>query len=93
MPSVCSIPKWAAAFYDFDEYERLIEAANVDPPAYLVVLLGGGAGLRRGEMLALEWHDIDLSKRQLCVARSEWKHQRWPWLGPLVIVVGCIDLM
>jgi integrase len=37
------------------------------------VLLGGEAGLRRGEMIGLEWTDLDLDKRQLCVARSEWR--------------------
>jgi len=41
--------------------------------ASLVALLGGEAGLRCGEMMALEWTDVDLAKRQLCVARSEWK--------------------
>ena len=40
---------------------------------YLVVLLGGEAGLRCGEIMALEWTDVDLNKRQLCVARSDWK--------------------
>jgi integrase len=28
--------------------------------------------LRCGEMLALEWRDVDLMKRQLCVERSDW---------------------
>ncbi len=37
------------------------------------MLLGGEAGLRCGEMMALEWTDIDLTKRQLWVRRSEWK--------------------
>ena len=35
----------------------------------LVVLLGGEAGLRCGEMMALEWTDIDFAKRQLTAAR------------------------
>ena len=39
------------------------------------LLLGGEAGLRSGEMVALEWSDVDLSKRQLCVQRSAWKGQ------------------
>jgi len=39
----------------------------------LIVLLGGEAGLRRGEIMALEWRDIDFNNRQLSVARSEWK--------------------
>jgi integrase len=65
--------KSAASFYEFDEYERLVEAAQSDSLAYLVVLLGGEAELRCGEIMALEWTDIDLHKRQLSVARSEWK--------------------
>ena len=30
------------------------------------------AGLRCGEIAALEWRDVDLGKRQLCVQRSDW---------------------
>jgi integrase len=67
------IPKPSAGFYDFDEYERLVESATEEPNAYLIVLLGAEAGLRCGEMMALEWRDVDLGKRQLCVQRSEWK--------------------
>jgi integrase len=68
------IPKPSAGFYDFDEYARLIEAASsLDRRTYLIVLLGGDAGLRSGEMMALEWQDVDLHKRQLCVQRSDWK--------------------
>jgi integrase len=48
-------------------------AREVDARAYLIALLGGEAGLRCGEMMALEWRDVDLSKRQLCIQRSEWK--------------------
>ena len=47
----------------------------VDDRAYLVVLLGGDSGLRCGEMMALEWTDLDLDKRRLCVQRSDWKGQ------------------
>jgi len=68
------IPKGSAGFYDFDEFERLVVAAHAtEPSAYLVVLLGGEAGLRCGEIMALEWSDIDLSKRQLSIQRSDWK--------------------
>ena len=65
------IPKPSAGFYDFDEYARLIQAAKAnDRTTHLSVLLGGDAGLRCGEMMmALEWGDIDLQKRQLCVQR------------------------
>jgi integrase len=66
-------PRTTAPFYDFEAYERLVEAAMKDDLAYLIVLLGGEAGLRCGEMMALEWSNVDLQKRQICVARSEWK--------------------
>jgi len=69
------VPKPSMGYYDFDEYERLVDAAATgpDPNELLVVLLGGEAGLRCGEMMALEWRDVDLGKRQICVQRSEWK--------------------
>jgi integrase len=70
------VPRKSAAFYDFDEYERLVVAArSIDHVAHLVVLLGGEAGLRLGEMIGLEWGDVDLVKRQLCVQRSDWNGQ------------------
>src|SRR4051812_41207660 len=65
-----------ARFHDFDEYDRLVLAADrLDRESYLVVLLRGDAGLRLGEIMALEWRDVDLQKRQLCVERSEWRGQ------------------
>jgi len=67
------VPKPRAAFHDFDTYERMVEVAQTtDSLTYLIVLLGGEAGLRCGEMLALQWDDIDLAKRQLCIQRSNW---------------------
>lgn len=67
------IPKPSAGFYDFGEYEDLVTSAKADADAYLIVLLGGEAGLRCGEMIALEWGDVNLAKRQLCVQRAEWR--------------------
>jgi integrase len=37
------------------------------------LLLGGEAACGVGEMLALEWTDVNRTKRQLCVQRSDWK--------------------
>jgi integrase len=68
------VPITAAQFHDFDHYDRLVEAADrIARDTYLLVLLGGDAGLRLGEMMALEWSDVDLHKRQLCVQHSDWK--------------------
>ena len=68
------VPKASMGFYDVDEYGRLREAAaGLSRTTFLIVLLGGDAGLRCGEMIALEWGDVDLVKRQLTVQRSTWR--------------------
>ena len=70
------VPRTEMDFHDFEEFEKLLTAAQeVDPRASLIVLLGGDAGLRCGEMLALEWTDIDLKRQppQLKVERSDWR--------------------
>jgi integrase len=79
------VPLPSAPFHDFDDFERLVQAAQKrDHEAYLVVLLGGEAGLRRGEITALEWGDVDLKKRQVCVQRAVWKgHTEAPKGGRL----------
>ena len=67
------VPKPLTAFYEFNEYHSIVEAARIiDWRSYLIALLGGEAGLRCGEMIALEWMDVDLGKRQLCIRQSDW---------------------
>jgi integrase len=64
----------SVGFYDFEQFERLVEAAAIEGGlALLIVLLGCDAGLRCGEMMALEWADVDFANNQLVVRRSEWK--------------------
>jgi integrase len=41
--------------------------------AHLVVLLGSEAGLGCAEMIGLEWGDVNLVQRQMCIQRSEWR--------------------
>ena len=66
--------KPSMGFYGFDEYERLVEAAKaLGPVTHLIVLLGGEAGLRCGEIIGLEWRDVNFENRQLCIQRSEWR--------------------
>lgn len=58
-------------FYESEELERLVEAAGkVDARALLAVLLGGDAGLRLGEILGVEWPDVDLKRGLLKVQRA-----------------------
>jgi len=61
-------------FYDFDDYDRLIQAARtLDSTTLVCVLLGGDAGLRSGEMRALRWRDVNWETQQLCVERNDWR--------------------
>lgn len=76
MPCTIKLLKVSAperTFHDFDEYERLLSAARqTDSRTELLVLLGGNAGLRVGEVIALEWHDVDFRRGTLMIQRAEW---------------------
>jgi integrase len=41
----------------------------------VIALLGGEGGLRVGEIVTLEWADIDLERRQISVRHSDWRGQ------------------
>lgn len=62
----------AMTFYDFTDYYRLCDfASEIDPRVHVLVLLGGDAGLRMGEIIAIEWPDIDWENHQLWVKRAQ----------------------
>jgi integrase len=92
--ALLSTPKSNIRFYDFGEYERLLAQAEQEShQAYVTALLGGDAGLRRGEMAVLEWPDVDLDKRQICVQRSIWNgHITVPKGGRLRYVPMTVQL-
>jgi integrase len=61
-------------FYEAEAYGRLVEAARkIGPQEHLMVLLGGQAGLRRGEMISLRLTDVDPVRRLLLVQRATWQ--------------------
>jgi len=63
-------------FYEDEEYERLVSAAQAtDQRTYLAVLLGGDAGLRSGEICGLEWSDVDHGRSLLKVQRATYERQ------------------
>jgi len=74
-------PKFS--FYDFEEFDRLVLTAEMhaNPSRLLAVLLGGEAGLRCGEILGLEWADIDMKLGILTVARSMYLGKEGPPKG------------
>jgi integrase len=61
-------------FHEPEEYEQLLEGTRkAGERTHILTLLGGDAGLRIGEIIALEWSDLDLRHRLLKVQRSEWQ--------------------
>jgi integrase len=60
-------------FYEQDQYGRLVCAARtLDRRKTIMVLLGGDAGLRRGEIIALRLNDVDHRRRLIRVERADW---------------------
>jgi integrase len=67
-------------FYEVHDYRRLVEGARkMSTGHHVLVLLMGSAGLRRGEVIALKWSDIDLTRKQMRVDRAFWRqHENTP---------------
>jgi integrase len=74
MPCKIKIPKATRTpptFYDLETMRRLIDAAAaIDARTHALVLLGLHGGLRRSELLGLEWEDVSLERRQITVRRA-----------------------
>lgn len=74
-------------YLDFDDLTRLVNAATNEPEALAAILCGADAGLRSGEIRALQWDDIDLVKEQITVQRTDYRgHVGSPKGGRLRIV-------
>jgi integrase len=53
----------------------LVASSAQEPEWHAAVLVAGEGGLRMGEILALEWGDIDLKAGPLTVMRNDWRGQ------------------
>ena len=63
-----SIPRRRPKFLQQEDVPRLLAAVPEQHRAVFTVAVG--TGLRKGELLALRWEDVDLSRRCLHIARS-----------------------
>ena len=60
--------------YTFEEYAALLAAAQrLDARILAAVLLGGDAGLRAGEVMALEQTDVSRANRLINIERQVWR--------------------
>lgn len=57
-------------FLTFDEAERLLAAAKSEPVWHAMLLVALKTGLRRGELRALRWSDVDFDRRIVHVRQS-----------------------
>lgn len=60
-------------FLTFEELERLVEAAEDEVDVQAAIIVGADAGLRAGEIRALEWQDVDMKARRLTVRQADWR--------------------
>jgi len=66
-----------ASFYDQNEVKELIQKCY-ESDIYIAIILAISRGLRRNEILALRWQDIDFKKKILNVENSiYWKSGKW----------------
>ena len=80
-------PEGVVRFLSDAERERLLEACKASKwrRLYLLVLMGITSGARRGELMALRWHDIDLERACAYVATTKNGDRRVLPLTPVVI--------
>lgn len=60
-------------FLDFDEKHRLMHSAEQEPEWFSAIAIALNTGLRLGELLGLQWDDIDFKAKRLVVTRSIWQ--------------------
>ena len=65
------IDKGTFDFLDFEEAERLV--ASADPEWRTLLLVALKTGLRMGELIGLQWADVDLHRGRLQVRRTVWR--------------------
>jgi integrase len=59
------------AFWEFDEYARIVAAAaQLDPDTLAAVTLAGETGMRVGEVTGLLWRDIDLIAGTITISQT-----------------------
>ena len=82
-----------APFYEHDVYERLVNAAaKVDARYHAMILLGGDAGLRRGEIMGLDLADVDFAGARMAVRRNVyWKRDPSTPKGARALQVSVVN--
>jgi len=69
------VPKTDFDFFDFEEADRLLSAANAtaEPEWYTMIMLALRTGVRQNEILGLRWDDVDLKRGQIQINQGNWR--------------------
>ena len=78
-------PKGRTRFLSDDEITALLKAAESDPVLRAAIVTSIVTGLRQGELLALKWSDIDLTRGEVIVRESKNDTQRGVHLAPIAV--------
>jgi len=75
---LAKLPEREARALTKAEVSTLLEQCQSDPTLRLVVMLGLLAGLRRNEIFALSWEDVEISSNVIRVRRNLfWRHGKY----------------
>ena len=74
-------PKAPAQAYTVQEVQMLLQISQVNRAVHTTIALGALAGLRRGEMAALTWDDVDLDSASPSIRINKTKYHVSPKLG------------
>ena len=74
--SVEFFPRQSAKYFSRIDAKTLLqeahrELAKTDPPAFLAMLLAISAGLRKGEIDSLQWHQVDFNRQLIRVESTD----------------------
>jgi integrase len=69
-------PRQSAKYFSRIDAKTLLQEAHgelshSDPPAFLAMLLAMSAGLRKGEIDSLQWHQVDFTRQLIRVESTE----------------------
>ena len=56
--------------FNVDEYNKIIDYCLNRKRSYIGIVVSLFTGIRIGELLALEWNDIDFDKKLLCISKT-----------------------
>jgi len=68
--NICKVVRHEATVLDSDAISGFVASSSSNPSLYLPILIASETGLRRSQVLALTWNDIDFSGATISVTKN-----------------------